>query len=79
MIFSEGNKRYILKHQNDMALEDLARRFHCHWKDVYDCYSDMVANGEQLEYERQEREKKKRREQQRKMFNLMWSRGDKNG
>ena len=43
-----------------MSLGDMARRFHCDWKEVYNVYSEMLDNGEYMEYMEQEAEKRKK-------------------
>ena len=71
MVFDLKKRRYILKHQSDMTLGDLAVKFKCDWKDIYECYSRMIENGEYKQY----RDERIREREKQKIFDRMWSRG----
>ena len=50
--FSENQKKYIVRHDHLMTINDIAIRLSCAPQEVLSCYSEMVDTGEYIKYKK---------------------------
>lgn len=48
--FSDKEKSFIVRNEDELTLEELAMKFKCEPKEVLECYSDIIDTGEHWKY-----------------------------